>query len=140
MTKKTKEVAVIDKLEELKDYATQFENLYLIDKVNQIIKEIKTDEINQELSSRVFKSEPIASKIENIIGNQIIQSDYHEADVDVKGVVDSIIKADGYSTSEVTWGNIYNLFQDQTQLKKDLSIKDAFDWLSKNYNPPTKKQ
>lgn len=41
---------------------------------------------------------------------------------------------------EVTWDRIYSLFLDQTQLKKDLSIKDAFDWLSKNYNVPFKKQ
>lgn len=39
-----------------------------------------------------------------------------------------------------TWKNIYSLFSDQTLLKKDLSIKDAFDWLEENYNVPSKKQ
>ena len=41
---------------------------------------------------------------------------------------------------EETWKSIYSLFSDQTLLKKDLSIKDAFEWLEKNYNVPTKKQ
>lgn len=40
---------------------------------------------------------------------------------------------------EQTWDNIYSLFKDQTQLKKNLSINDFFVWLEDNYNVPTKK-
>jgi len=86
--------------------------------------------------------------------------DYHEEDVDPKGVV-----ADGYATSEKlhnritvkidennmlidekieaefkeTWRQIYSLCSDQTQLKKNLSTKDVFDWLEVNYNVPSRK-
>lgn len=39
------------------------------------------------VAEREFESEPIASKTETIVGENLVQADYHEADVDVKGVV-----------------------------------------------------
>ena len=95
-------------------------------------------------AERKIEFEPVVSETIETSEN------YHEADVDAKGVAkthefanyqEEVQHIEQIPTkSEVTWNNIYNLFQDQTQLKKDLSIKDAFDWLSKNYNVPTKKQ
>ena len=85
---------------------------------------VKTDEIAQEqVSASIKKGIESEEKALGLIDN------YHESDVDPKGI-----------QKEVTWDSIYSLFQDQTQLKKDLSIKDAFDWLSNNYSVPAKKQ
>lgn len=45
------------------------------------VRGVFTDEIAQEQSERVYKSEPIASSIQNVEGNRIVQADYHEEDV-----------------------------------------------------------
>ena len=57
---KAKEMVVIDKLKELRDYATQTENYYLLGRVKRIIEEVKIDEIAKE--------------------------NYHKLDVDPKGI------------------------------------------------------
>lgn len=100
---------------------SEFEDFKLaIFKAKEPKKDVKTDEIAQE---------------------QIREFD--EEDVHEVATAKPIEKESLFDISKIEnqiWNNIYNLFQDQTQLKKDLSIKDAFDWLSKNYHAPSKKQ
>lgn len=135
------EVAVIDKLEELKDYATQTENYYLLGRINRIIEEVKTDEIAQEQTERVYDSEPIASSIQKVEGNRIVQADYHEEDVHEVATAKTVQK-------EVTWETIQDNFEIEEYGNPEYGITEEhsemksliFNWLSNNYSVPTKKQ
>lgn len=118
----------------LLDYSGEaFEDFKLaVLKAKESKEEIKTDEIAKGQEKEWKKG--ITEK--NYIG------DYHEEDVHEVAAAKPIEKESVFDVSKIEnqiWKNIYNLFQDQTQLKKDLSIKDAFDWLSENYNVPNRK-
>lgn len=62
--------------------------------------------VNKETQEVVFESEPIASKTETIVGNQIVQSDYQEEDVDPKGILPSSLiveKPKEYDVSKMNY-------------------------------------
>ncbi len=66
-----------------------------------------------KVEDRIFEFEPIASETETISGNQIAQANYHEEDVDVKGIIinDEEVVSENIkfeSLSELTWIDIYN--------------------------------
>lgn len=107
------------------------------------------------VAEREFESEPIASKTETIVGENLVQADYHEADVDVKGVVkthdfanyqEEVQHIEQIPTkSEVTWESIWEEYRDNIvnydEIKTQEDVLDQYvKWLEKNYNVPTKKQ
>lgn len=138
MEKQTKEVAVIEKLEELKDYATQAQNPYLLGRINRIMQEVKTDGITQSLEplkeEHVFEYK--SNNDEDLKMVSEILENYHEEDVHEVAAAKPIQK-------EVTWESIQEDFLSTSDHKDNLSEIDVyfvFEWLSKNYNAPTKKQ
>jgi len=106
MAKQKQELAVIDKLEELKDYAMQSKNQYLLGRINRIIKEIKIDEINQSLEPVVVEANNPLQIEDAIKISEVTSENYHEADVDEKGVV---------KTQEESAPIIYKAFGDQSE-------------------------
>jgi hypothetical protein len=87
-------------------------------------------------------------KKENIISETIETSEnYHEADVDEKGVVkthdfanyqEEVQHIEQIPTkSEVTWEEIHDTFVENTEIDDSINF---FYWLKDNYNVPTKKQ
>jgi len=106
-----------------------------------------------EFEERVFESEPIASNIQNIVGNRIIQADYHEDDVhevavskphefaDFKEEQEYIEQAT--TKNEITWDSIFEEYTDTLNNLSEMENSSDFDfkfWLSEKYNVPTKKQ
>jgi len=93
---------------------------------------------------RKFESEPITSKTETIVGENLVQADYHEADVDVKGVVkthefanyqEEVQHIEQIPTkSEVTWESIFE------EWHTDFHGMTFLQYLEQFYNVPTKKQ
>ena len=145
------------------------------DRFEEVVLEIKEKIAESTLKTkepvvaeRVFESEPIASSVQKIEGNQIVYADYHESDVDEKGVVKTheesapiIYKAFG-DQSEKVLENIKNKTHEISDFKEEqiptksevtwkgileqfnesgrLRSATAFiDWLQENYNVPTKK-
>ncbi len=138
----TKEVAVIEKLEELKDYATQAQNPYLLGRINRIMQEVKTDGIAKGQEKEWKKG--ITEK--NYIG------DYHEEDVHevATAKIDSFVER---MIPIVDQQNLIDLKNAQNELLKEVTWESifeewnlvsnkypyAFDWLSENYNVPNRK-
>jgi len=99
---------------------------------------------------RKFESEPITSKTETIVGENLVQADYHEADVDVKGVVKTNEFANYQeevqhieqipNKNEVTWESIFEDYKDKNDNWDFLSQDSLINWLKENYNVPNKKQ
>lgn len=154
MAKQTKEVAVIEKLEELKDYATQAQNPYLLGRINRIMQEIKTDEIAQSLEplkeEHVFEYK--SNNDEDLKMVSEILENYHEEDVhevataktdsfvermipivDQQNLID-LKNAQNELLKEVTWESIWEEWIDRG------SKEDFLDYLREFYNAPTKKQ
>lgn len=129
MAKQTKEVAVIEKLEELKDYATQAQNPYLLGRINRIMQEVKTDGITQSLEplkeEHVFEYK--SNNDEDLKMVSEILENYHEEDVHEVAAAKPIQK-------EVTWESIWEEWIDRG------SKEDFLDYLREFYNAPTKKQ
>lgn len=125
----TKEVAVIEKLEELKDYATQAQNPYLLGRINRIMQEVKTDGITQSLEplkeEHVFEYK--SNNDEDLKMVSEILENYHEEDVHEVAAAKPIQK-------EVTWESIWEEWIDRG------SKEDFLDYLREFYNAPTKKQ
>jgi len=92
---------------------------------------------NKNTSIQIGKTEFLGVQYTDEKGMKTIVEPSDSVKKEVEQILNSEIQEVEF---EETWRSIYSLFSDQTQTKKDLSIKDAFEWLEKNYNVPTKKQ
>jgi hypothetical protein len=91
---------------------------------------------------REFDSESLATSSEIIIGNRIATADYHEADVDPKGLkAETPIVFD--ALTEETWGSILQDYLNTLKNLREMEDSSEYEfkaYLEENYNVPTRKQ
>jgi hypothetical protein len=88
----------------------------------------------QSANERVFESIPLTSKSEVSIGNTI-HADYHEADVDPKGLSTRHKANTPAVKKELTWDDIMNEYTTTCLLGEDIFLS----FLKDNFNVPTRK-
>lgn len=119
-----------------------------ISEFNQSKEEVKTDEIAQENYHEEDVHEVAAAKpiqeervlVEANDGSTAVVSESNLA-----SLKDSVVKVDGYATSEVTWESIWEEYRENIanydEIKTQEDVLDQYiKYLEVNYNAPTKKQ
>ena len=84
-------------------------------------------------------------KIDEIANNDAFISNYHEEDVDVKGIIvnDEEVVSENIkfeSLDEITWESIYDEFEKETHYDEYNSTILFTHWLSENFLVPERKK
>jgi hypothetical protein len=126
------------RLQNLAYIAEQSSNSYLANQLKSLASEIESNESAKE--EREFDSEPLATSSESIIGNRIATADYHEADVDPKGVkTETPIVFD--ALTEETWQDIFAEWRHKLEHQNGTDVYFTLEsYLQSNFNVPTRKQ